>query len=85
MNIRVDLSYEGSEGRIERGLYAINDERLLGLTDLLIANGHAVVIESDYAIGVDPAIPEKDTTIETLVELSHDVPTVPTVKPKSKR
>jgi len=73
MRVQILYGFRGVETR-EQYLAAGEHELESGLASVLIGMGQA--------IGLDPATSSEDTTIETLVELSHDVPiTVTTVKP----
>lgn len=41
MNIKVTLAYQGKEGRVEQGIYSLEDKQLLGIPAYLLAAGHA--------------------------------------------
>ena len=81
MKIELLHAYKGKPSNYEKllaGVQSVSDE----LGAYLVANGHAIALEANPAIGLDLAVSGEDSTIETLVELSHDAPaTVPTVKP----
>lgn len=78
--LEVKLAYRDVKHHIERGAYEDNDPRLHGLTDTLLANGHAVYVHV-ATTPVTVVTSDEVTTEEVAIE---EAPS-PTPHPRRKR